>query len=62
MVNAELIDYARPCMMAERAMRDLHEAMLMKQYDVALEHAMTALVEMRLAMAAVRHEKEQAQR
>jgi hypothetical protein len=36
--------------------------MLMKQYDAALEHAMTALVEMRLAMAAVRHEKEQAQR
>ena len=62
MVNAELIDYARPCMMAERAMRDLHEAMLMKDYDIALEHAMAALIETRLAMAAIRHEKEQAQR
>lgn len=58
MVNAELIDYARPCMMAEKAMKKLHEAMLMKQYDEALQHAEEALVEMRLTMAAIRHEKD----
>ncbi len=61
MVNAELIDYAYPCMMAEKAMKDLHEAMLMKRYNEALQHAEKALVEMRLTMAAIRHEKEMTQ-
>jgi len=54
-----LVDYAHPCMMAERAMKDLHEAMLLRQYDAALEHGMNALVEIRLTLAAIRHEKEQ---
>lgn len=55
----ELVDYAHPCMMAEKALKDLHEAMLMKQYDKALEHALTALVEVKLTYNAIRHEQEQ---
>ena len=58
-INTSVIDYAYPCMMAEKALKDLHEAMLMKQYDAALKHAEEALVEVRLTAAAIRHEKEQ---
>lgn len=59
METVNLIDYAHPCMMAERALKNLHEAMLMKRYNEAIEHGMTALTEMRLTLAAIRHEKEQ---
>lgn len=33
----EIVDYARPTMMAERALRELHEAMLRRDYETALE-------------------------
>lgn len=33
----EIVDYARPTMMAERALRELHEAMLRRDYEAALE-------------------------
>jgi hypothetical protein len=55
---ANLIDYARPCMMAEKALKQLHEAMLMKKYEEALNHAETAMFEVRMTAAAIRHEKE----
>lgn len=55
----QLIDYAHPCMMAEKALKELHEAMLMKRYDEALEHGLQALAEVRLTLHAIRHEKEQ---
>jgi len=54
-----IVDYAYPCMMAEKALKDLHDAMLLRKYDDALEHGMKALVEVRLTLAAIRHEKEQ---
>lgn len=57
--SSVLIDYAHPCMMAEKALKDLHEAMLMKQYDEALEHALNAIVEIKLTYNAIRHEQEQ---
>lgn len=60
-MNSSLIDYAHPCMMAEKALKDLHEAMLMKQYDAAIEHAMKAMVEVKMTLNAIRHEKEQTQ-
>jgi hypothetical protein len=53
-----MIDYAYPCMMAEKAIKDLHNAMLAKKYTEALVHAETALVEVRLTAAAVRHMQE----
>lgn len=56
---SEIVDYAYPCMMAEKALKDLHEAMLRRQYDEAIEHAMKALVEVKMTLNAVRHEKEQ---
>lgn len=58
----EIVDYARPCMMAEKALKDLHNAMLERDYNAALEHGMKALVEVRMTLAAVRHEKEQQER
>jgi len=42
-VIAEVIDYAYPCMMAEKALKELHQAMLNNDYDAALEHALTAM-------------------
>lgn len=55
----ELVDYAYPCMMAEKALKELHEAMLMKQYDKALEHGLEAMAEVKLTLHAIRHEQEQ---
>ena len=54
-----LIDYAHPCLMAERALKELHEAMLLKKYDVAIEQGIEAVTQVRLTLAAIRHEQEQ---
>ena len=48
-----MIDYARPTMMAEKALKELHDAMLMKQYDQALEFALIAIAETRMAYNAI---------
>jgi hypothetical protein len=48
-----MIDYALPTMMAEKALKDLHNAMLENQYDAALEHALQAIVEAKLAYHAI---------
>ena len=53
-----LIDYAYPCMKAERALKDLHEAMLMHKYDEAIEFALQALAETKLTLNAIKHERE----
>ena len=50
-----MIDYAHPTMMAENALRDLHKAMLHRQYDEALEKGFLAIAEARLAIHAIRH-------
>lgn len=55
----ELIDYAHPAMKAEKAMKDLHEAMLLKKYDDAIEFARKAQVEIKMTYNAILHEKEQ---
>jgi hypothetical protein len=54
----ELVDYAMPCMNAERALKKLHDAMLDRDYDEALEQAKIALVECRLAYTSILHEKD----
>lgn len=59
MENENLIDYAYPCMMAENALKKLHDAMLLKKYDEALEAAIDAMVEIRMTMHSIRHMKEQ---
>lgn len=55
-----IVDYAYPCMMAEKALRNLHDAMLDNNYDKALEHALVAVAETRLAYQSIKEMKEKA--
>jgi hypothetical protein len=50
-----IIDYALPCMNAEKALKDVHNAFLEQDLDKALTRAMDALIEVRLMYAALRH-------
>ena len=52
------LDYAYPTMMAERSLRDLHNAMLENRHDDALLAGLNAIVEVRLAIAAIKDMKE----
>ena len=56
--NSSVVDYAYPCMMAERALKNLHNAMLERNYEQALEQALVAITETKLTLNAIRHEKE----
>lgn len=58
MKDVVLIDYAAPCMKAERALKNLHDAMLDRKYDEALKWAMEAMVETKLTYNAIKHEQE----
>lgn len=53
-----IVDYAYPCMMAEKALKELHQAMLQNDMDTALEHALTAMAEAKLTYNAIRDMKE----
>lgn len=55
-----LVDYAHPTMMAERALKDMHNAMLDRKYEAAIEHGMLALVEVKLAINSIKHTMETA--
>lgn len=48
MKNQEIIDYAYPCMMAERALKKAHDAMLENDYDAAIEHTVAAIAEAKM--------------
>ena len=48
MKNQEIIDYAYPCMMAERALKKAHDAMLKNDYDEAIEQTLLAITEAKL--------------
>ena len=52
------LDYAYPTMMAEKALKDLHNAMLENRYDDALLAGLNAIVDVRLALAAIKDAKE----
>lgn len=52
------LDYAYPTMMAEKSLRDLHNAMLENRHDDALLAGMNAIVETRMAIAAIKDMKE----
>ena len=52
------LDYAYPTMMAERSLEDLHDAMLENRYDDALLAGLNAIVEVRLAIAAIKDMKD----
>lgn len=53
-----MIDYARPAMMAEHAMKNLHWMAVKGDYDRAIEAGVEALAEMKLAVMALSHMKE----
>jgi len=54
-----LIDYAQPCMAAEKALRDLHNYTLEGKYEEAMRAALDAATEARLTYQALVHMKEQ---
>ena len=54
----EIVDYAYPAMMAEKALKAMHDAMLENKHDDALEQALTAITETRIAYQAIKHMKE----
>lgn len=53
-----MIDYAYPAMMAERAMKDLHQAALENKFDAAIAHGIEAITEMRLTINALKDMKD----
>lgn len=44
-----MIDYAYPTMMAEKALKELHEAMLANKFEAAREAALRCMSECRIA-------------
>jgi hypothetical protein len=48
-----MIDYARPTMLAERALKNLHDAMLDRRYDKAIREAKEALQHVADALVAI---------
>jgi hypothetical protein len=58
-VNIELIiDYAKPCMDAEKALRDAHNAVLDQKLDLAMNRTMDAIICARLMYGSLRDMKE----
>lgn len=57
-VYTDIIDYAMPTMMAEKALKEMHEAALMRRYDKAIELALIAAVHCREAKHAFEKMKE----
>ena len=55
---SEVIDYAYPTIRAEMSLEKLHQMMLSKRYDEALEAGAEVLAETRAAIRAIQHMKE----
>lgn len=54
-----IVDYAHPCMMAEKALKEAHLAMLAKDYDKATQHTVDALIAASHMYDAIKYMKEQ---
>ena len=54
----DLIDYAHPMMMAERALKKAHDYLLGSDYELALDQLKLAIIETRAASAATLHMQE----
>ncbi len=50
MKTQEIIDYAYPCMMAERGLKKAHDALLDNDYDAAIEHTLAAITEAKMML------------
>lgn len=58
-VDGELmIDYAYPCMKAEKHLKDLHNAAIERRFDDAIEIGLLALAEIKLTVNALKDMKE----
>jgi len=53
-----MIDYAYPCMMAEKALKELHNAMLEGNHEQAHEAGVRALAEVKLTLNAIKDAQE----
>ncbi len=53
-----IVDYAYPCMMAEKGLRKVHDAMLDNDFDVAIEAAIQTLVDTKLMVNAIKDMKD----
>jgi len=58
-MTEQIIDYALPCMKAEKALKDAHNAFLEQNLNSALTHTMEAIINARLMYSALRYTKEQ---
>lgn len=54
----DIIDYALPMQKAQEALKEMHAAMLARDHDRALDRALDAMVEVRMAYNAIRHDQE----
>lgn len=59
MIEDTIVDYAYPCMMAEKAVKNIHEAALHNRIDEAIESATIGITELRLVLAALKIMKEE---
>lgn len=59
MIEQNLIDYAYPMIMAERKLKEAHDALLERNYDLGMERLLECVVETKIAVNSVRHIKEQ---
>ena len=50
-----MIDYAYPCMMAEKALKNAHDKVLDNDLDGAIAEALNAMAESKLLFNALRH-------
>ena len=57
-VNGEMVvDYAYPCMMAEKALKNLHNLMLEGKYDEAVTAGIEAMADVKLSAGKFYYEK-----
>ena len=53
----QLVDYAYPCMKAERGLRNLHEAVIDRRLNDAIECGLLALADLKLTINALKEMK-----
>ncbi len=61
-VYTDIIDYAMPAMMAEKALKGLHNAALDREFDKAIEFALEAAIQCRMASSALKDMKQEEMR
>lgn len=57
-MTEQIVDYAMPCMNAERALKRTHDAALERDLDKAISEAIRAVAECRLLVVTLKEMKE----